>query len=71
MVQLLLLDRLAVDERAVRTSEVDHPELLTTSLEPGMVTARRGVAEDHVVVRRPAHAQRVVTGAVTMPRVRS
>jgi len=48
--QLLLLDRLAVDEGPVCAAQVDDPEVVAPALEPGVVAAGRGVAKDHVVV---------------------
>jgi hypothetical protein len=50
MVQLLLLDWLAVDKRSVRAPEIHDEELFSATLDAGMVTARRRVAKDEVVV---------------------
>jgi len=71
VIELPLLNRLAVDERAIRASEIDEPELLSPPLEASVVPAGRRVAEDHVVVRRPAHTQRVVARAVAVAGVRA
>ena len=69
--ELLFLDGLAIDESAVRASKVDDPELLAAALNSGVVPAGRGVAKDEVVVWGPPQAQRGLTGAVVVPRVRS
>ena len=71
VIELLLLDRLAVDERAVGAPEVDDPEPLSTPLDAGVVAARRGVAKDEVVVGRSSKAERAVTGSVRVTCVRS
>lgn len=69
MVQLPLLDRLAVHERTVRAAQIDEPELLASPLEPGVVAARGRITQDDVVVGRAPEAQRVVARAVAVPRV--
>src|SRR5437588_5831440 len=71
MVQLLLLDGLAVDERAVRAAQVDEPELIAATLQARVMPAGRRVAEDHVVVGRAAKAHGVVAGAMLVAGVRS
>jgi len=50
VVQLFLLDGLAVHQRAVGAAEVDDPELLATPLDARVMAAGRGIAEDQVVV---------------------
>src|SRR5438105_6801720 len=71
VVQLFLLDGFAVDQGAVGAAEVHDPELLASALDTSMVTAGRGVAEDQVVVRRAANAQRGVAGLVVVAGVRT
>src|SRR5579859_6223804 len=71
VVQLLLLDRLTVDQRAVGAAEVDDPELLAAALDASMVAAGGRVAKDHVVVGRAADAQRRIACAVVVPGVRA
>jgi hypothetical protein len=71
VVELLLLDRLTVDERPVGASEVNDPELLTTPLDSGVMPACRRVPKDEVVVRRTAHAERALVGAIVVARVGS
>jgi hypothetical protein len=51
MIELFLLDRLTVDEGAVRASQIDEPELVPAALEARVVTAGRRVSQDDVVVR--------------------
>src|ERR1700737_3811595 len=50
VVELLFLDGLAVDQGAVGAPEVDDPELVSAPLDACVVAARRGVAQDDVVV---------------------
>src|SRR5260221_12951045 len=69
VVQLFLLDRLAVDQRAVGAPEVDDPELLAPALDAGVVTAGRRIAQGHVVVRRAADAHCGLAGAMVVARV--
>src|SRR5437764_15211971 len=57
VVELLLLDRLAVDQSAVGAAQVDDPELLAATLEPRMVAARRRIDQDQVVCWGPGAAQ--------------
>ena len=64
VVELLLLDRITVDERAVGAPEVDDPELLTTPLDACVVPARGRVAQDEVVVGRAPESEGIVAGAV-------
>src|SRR5437660_977497 len=71
MVQLLLLDGLAVDERAVRAAQVDEPELIAAALQARVMPTGRRVAEDYVVVGRAAEAHGVVAGAMLVAGVRS
>jgi hypothetical protein len=71
VVELLLLDRFSVDQRAVRASQVNDPELLAPTLDPGVVPAGRRIAKDEVVVRRTPHPQRALCGAIGVPRVGS
>ena len=71
MVELLLLDRLTVDERAVGAPEVDDPELLTPPLDPSVMSARGRIAKDEVVVRRAAEAERGFAGAMRVARIRA
>lgn len=69
VLELLLLDRLSVDESAVRASQVDDPELLAATLDTGMVPTGRRVAKDEIVVRGTPHPQRVLGGAIRVARV--
>ena len=71
VVELLLLDRLAVDERAVGAPEVDDPELLAAPLDAGMMPAGGRVSKYEVVVGRAAQTQSAVSRAVRVTRVRS
>src|SRR5690348_10515530 len=71
VVQLFLLDWLAVHQRAVGAAEVDDPELLATPFDPCVVSAGRGVAEDQVVVGRAADAKRGVAGPMVVAGVRA
>jgi len=71
MVELLLLDRLAVHESAVGAAEVDDPELLTTPLHASVVPAGGRVAKDEVVVGRAAEAERSFSGAVRVAGIRT
>ncbi len=71
VVELLLLDGLAVDQRAVGAPEVDDPELLAAALDAGVMSARGRVAKDEVVVGGAAEAQSVVGSAMRMTGVRS
>jgi len=64
VVQLLLLDRLAVDQRPVRASKVDDEELFTTAFDACVVATRRGVAKNQVVVRRPTQSKCAIAGAI-------
>jgi len=67
VVELLLLDRLAVDQSAVGAAQVDDPELLAATLDPRMVAARRGIAQDQVVVGGAADPHRAFAGTVVVP----
>src|SRR5713101_1014774 len=49
VVQLFLLDGLAVHQRAIGAAEVDDPELLASPLDAGVMSTGRRVAEDQVV----------------------
>jgi len=71
VVELLLLDRLSIDECAVRAPQVDDPELLAAALDAGVVPTGRRVTKDEVVVRRAPHPKRAFSGAIGMARVRS
>ena len=71
VVELLLLDRLAVDERPVGAPQVDDPELLAAPFDPGVMAAGGRVAQDEVVVWRTPEAKRAVAGAMRMARVRT
>jgi hypothetical protein len=71
VVQLFLLDGLAVHQRAVRAAEVDDPELLAATLDARVVAAGRRVAKDEVVVRRAPDAKGGVAGAVVVAGVRA
>jgi hypothetical protein len=64
VIQLLLLDRLAVDESPVGAPEVDDPELLTAAFHARVVAAGGRIAEDEVVVRRAPEAEGAVAGAM-------
>jgi hypothetical protein len=66
MVELLLLDRLSVDKRAVGAAKVHDPELLSAPLDTGVVPAGRGVAKDEIVVRRTPHAESAFGGAIVV-----
>src|SRR5438132_1516185 len=50
VVQLFLLDGLAVHQGAVGAAEVDDPELLAPPLDTRVMAAGRGIAEDQIVV---------------------
>src|SRR5579864_6128877 len=50
VIQLFLLDRFAVDKRAVGAAQVDDPELVPAAFEAGVVSARGRVSQDDVVV---------------------
>ncbi len=71
VIELLLLDRLAVDERAVGAPEVDDPELLTAPLDTSVMAACGRIAKYEVVVGRAPHPQCAVAGAVRMAGVGS
>ncbi len=71
VVQLFLLDGLAVHERAIGAAEVDDPELLASPLDAGVMSTGRRVAEDQVVVGRAADAERSIAGAVVVAGVRT
>jgi hypothetical protein len=71
VVELLLLDRLAVDERAIGAPEIYDPERLTSPFDAGVVPARGGIAKDEVIVGRTPKPERRVTGAVRVARVRT
>jgi hypothetical protein len=71
VVELLLLDRLAVDQRPVGAPQVDDPELLATPLDPGVMAARGRIAQDQVVIGRAPKAERAVAGAMRVAGVRT
>ena len=71
VVELLLLDRLAVDKRSVGASQVDDPELLAAPLDPGVMAAGGRIAKDQVVVGRAAEAERAVAGTMRVAGVRA
>lgn len=71
MVELLLLYGLTVHKRAIRAAQIDDPELIAAALEPGVVAAGCRVAQDHVVVRRAAQADRMVAGPMRVTCVRT
>ncbi len=71
VVELLFLDRLAVDKRAVGAPEVDDPELLTAPFDAGVMPAGGGIAEDEVVVRRASEPKCGVTSAVSVACIRA
>jgi len=71
VVELLLLDRLAVDQRPVGASKVDDPELVATPFDPGVMAACGRIAKDEVVVGRAPEAERAVAGAMRVARVRA
>src|ERR1700730_5060532 len=54
--QLLLYYRLAVDQRAVRASQVADPESAVPHLDPTVVTRGCGISDDDVVVGGSADA---------------
>src|SRR5258708_5618105 len=71
VVQLFLLDGLAVHQRAIGAAEVYDPELLASPLDAGVMSTGRRVAEDQVVVGRAADAERSIAGAVVVAGVRT
>src|SRR5260221_12528662 len=56
VVQLFLLDRLPVDQRAVGAPEVDGPELLAPAPQQGGQTPGRRISQGNAVVGGGAHA---------------
>ena len=64
VVELLLLNRLSVDQGAVGAPQVNDPELLAPPLDSSVVPAGCRVAKDEVVVWGSAHPQRAFGGAV-------
>jgi hypothetical protein len=71
VVELLLLDRLAIDKRAIGAPEVYDPERLTSPFDASVMATRGGIAKDEVIVGRTPEPECCVTGAVRMPRIRS
>ena len=66
VLELFLLDRLAVDQRAVGAPQIDDPELVAATFHASVMPAGRRVAKDQVVVGRTPHSQRALGGAVRM-----
>jgi len=71
VVELLLLDRFAVDEGAVRAPQIDDPELLTAPFDAGVMPARGRIAKDEVVVGRAPESQSGLARAVCVAGVRA
>jgi len=71
VVELLLLDRLAVDKRPVGAPKVDDPELVATPFDSGVMAAGGRIPKDEVVVGRAAEAERAVAGAMRVACVRA
>ncbi len=71
VVELLLLDRLAVDKRPVGAPKVDDPELVATPFDAGVMAAGGRIAEDEVVVGRAPEAERAVAGPMRVACVRA
>jgi hypothetical protein len=71
VVELLLLDRLSIDKRAVRAPEVDDEELIPATLDARVVSAGRRVAKDEIVVGRTPQTESAFAGAIGVARVRT